>query len=316
MSAAPVVLFAYRRVDHLQKAVQSLAANALAAKTPLYVFSDGPKGQLDEQKVAEVREYLAAVTGFKAVQVFAAERNRGLSESIISGVGRILDEHDRVIVLEDDLIVSPYFLQYMNDSLSFYQDDERVVSVHGYTYPVEGELPETFFLRGADCWGWGTWRRGWQVFDSDGAALLEAIKRARLERGFNLDNSFNYLQILKDQVEGRNDSWAIRWHAAAYLAGKLTLYPGRSLVQNAGTDASGTHFRASTTRFDTALADRRVEVHPIEVEESGEARALLSAYYRRTKGRLPGRLYRRVARIVRKDIPDGIRSSLTRGRSR
>jgi hypothetical protein len=127
----------------------------------------------------------------------------------------------------------------MNRALSLYENDERVISIHGYVYPVKEALPENFFLRGADCWGWATWKRGWDLFESRGEYLLEKIKKEKLEYSFNFDGSYNYLDLLKMQIRGKNDSWAIRWHASAFLHNKFTLYPGKSLVANIGFDGSG-----------------------------------------------------------------------------
>jgi hypothetical protein len=309
MKPSPVALFAYTRAEHLCSTVESLSRNTIAKETVLYVFSDGPRTAQDEGKVEAVRNYVREIKGFADVNLVTSDQNRGLSASIVGGVDRVLAKHESLIVLEDDLATSPFFLQYMNDALRCYQDDQRVVSVHGYMYPVDGSLPETFFIRGADCWGWATWRRGWKVFNSDGRALLREIKRRRLTRSFNLNGAFNYLQILQDQVVGRNDSWAIRWHAAAFLADMVTLYPGRSLVQNLGTDGSGTHFKASSNQFDTEISNSPVDVRKIEAVEDEEVVGRLSAYYRKSKGGFLPRVCRRIARILRQDIPDALRLS-------
>ena len=128
---------------------------------------------------------------------------------------------DKVIVLEDDLVTSPHFLQYMNDGLGIYERDDRVISIHGYSYPVHGKLPETFFLRGADCLGWATWKRGWDLFEDDGQRLLNELERRNLTRSFDFDGSYPYTQMLRDQIAGSNSSWAVRWYASAFLRDKL-----------------------------------------------------------------------------------------------
>jgi hypothetical protein len=218
-----------------------LKANPLAAQSDLFVFSDGPKNADAAAGVAQVRELLKGLTGFRSVTVAERERNFGLAASIISGVTDIVSRHGAVIVLEDDLVTSPHFLRYMNDALELYRDREEVASIHGYIYPVEGALPETFFLRGADCWGWATWKRAWELFEPDGAKLLARLRDGKLTKAFDRDGSYEYTRMLEDQISGRNDSWAVRWYASAFLADRLTLYPGRSLVQNIGMDALGTH---------------------------------------------------------------------------
>src|SRR5262249_35869456 len=155
------------------------------------------------------------------------ERNFGLAQSIVQGVSGTVAQHGRIIVLEDDMVTSPHFLTYMNQALDKYADEARVVSIHGYVYPVEQPLPETFFLPGADCWGWATWKRGWSCFNPDGQFLLNELKRQKLIRDFDFNGAFPYSEMLQAQIKGANDSWAVRWYASALLAGKLTLYPGR-----------------------------------------------------------------------------------------
>jgi len=190
----------------------------------------------------------------------------------------VLGSHGRVVVVEDDLLLSPHFLRYMNDGLALYAGNERVASIHGYRYPCTDPLPETFFLRGADCWGWATWSRAWQHFEPDGTALLARLRERRLTRAFDLDASFPYTRMLEDQVAGRNDSWAIRWHASCFLKELLTLYPGRTLVENIGNDSTGTH-SARTEVFSAAPTDAPVEVRTIAIEESSEGRAAFRRFH-------------------------------------
>ena len=160
MKPAPIALFAYNRPAHLARTLAALQNNELAAASDLFVFADGAKSPAHAEGVARVRETLRDVTGFRSVTVAARAENLGLARSIISGVTELVTAHDRVIVVEDDLHTSPYFLRYLNEALEMYAADERVVSAHAYVYPIARPLPETFFLRGADCWGWATWRRG------------------------------------------------------------------------------------------------------------------------------------------------------------
>lgn len=268
---APVALFAYNRLQHLQKTIDALKANNEALTSLLYIFSDGAKSTADEKAVGEVRQYIQKIDGFARVRVIERDRNYGLAKSIIDGVTKVCQEHGRVIVMEDDIVVSPYFLQYMNDGLMLYEHDERVISIHGYQYPITENLPETFFLRGADCWGWATWRRGWDLFEPDGELLLQELKARKLSYVFDFDGAYPYTKMLKNQTKEKNNSWAIRWHASAFLRDKLTLYPGRSLVLNIGNDSSGTHC-ATTSAFTGDVADRPVKVELIAIDENAFAR--------------------------------------------
>ena len=279
---APITLFTYNRLRHTTLTIEALQRNELARDSDLIIFSDGPRFGSDRKKVGAVRTYIRNIAGFKTVRVIEKETNAGLAQSIISGVSEIVDKYGRIIVLEDDMLTSPFFLRYMNDALEFYEDEERVISIHGYLYPVSASLPETFFLRGADCWGWATWKRGWDIFEPDGEKLLQALKAEHLESSFDMNGAYPYTRMLERQTKGKNESWAIRWHAAAFLARKLTLHPGSSLIANIGLDASGAHC-SPTSRFDVELAGGPVRIRPIPVEEHAGARKALEHYYRTTR---------------------------------
>ncbi len=276
---APVVVFAYARRDHLQRTIESLHANPEAASTELYVYCDGPRLAEHRDRVQAVREYVASIDGFASLKPVYRDRNLGLAESIITGVTELLERHDRVIVVEDDLLLSPHFLRYMNDGLTAYAGCNEVASIHGYSLPVAAPLPPTYFLRGADCWGWGTWRRAWKLFRADGAGLLQELRDRHLAKQFDLDGSYPYTRMLEDQIAGRNDSWAIRWHASCFLADKLTLYPGRSLVHNIGHDGSGTHC-GDTAMYNQRVALESVPVTPQPLEVSEQARAAIVDFLR------------------------------------
>lgn len=297
MTYAPIVLFAYNRPGHLRQAVAALLNNREAPQTELYVFSDAAKGQLDEAAVAEVRACIRQISGFSVVHFIEREKNFGLAKSVIEGVSEVCREHDRVIVMEDDILTSRYFLRYMNDGLDMYAHDQQVASIHGYVYPVGVPLPETFFLRGADCWGWATWQRGWDSFEHDGRLLLQQLRQRNLTQRFDYNGAYPYARMLEDQIAGKNDSWAIRWHASAFLQNRLTLYPGRSLVMNIGNDNSGTHCTASID-FSGELADEPVKVERIPLEENEIARQAFINFFRSQRPSILTRVFRRAARIM------------------
>ncbi|CAH2030483.1 glycosyltransferase [Trichlorobacter ammonificans] len=276
---APIALFVYNRPYHTRQTVEALRANPLASSSELFVFSDAPRSETDCATVAQVRSYLHTVSGFKKLTLIERTKNLGLADSIISGVTDIVARFGKIIVLEDDLVTSPYFLQYMNEALEIYRDEELVISIHGYVYPLKDQVPELFFIRGADCWAWATWKRGWDVFQPDGALLLQELRQRKLERQFNFENSYPYVKMLEAQVLGKNSSWAVRWYASAFLANKLTLYPGRSLVKNVGFDDSGTHCGLDT-RFDVELSATPIAMKRITVHECGQAFIAFRNFFR------------------------------------
>jgi len=282
MQRSPIALFVYNRPWHTKQTIESLLKNSEARETDLFVFSDGPKTDADAKKVEDVRDYISSLTGFAKVDLIASAHNKGLANSIIAGVTKILETSETVIVMEDDLVTSPYFLRYMNEALTLYQNDDTVISIHGYVYPVKQSLPETFFLRGADCWGWATWRRGWKYFEPDGRKLLTELERSNSIREFDMDDSFWYSEMLRDQIKGLNNSWAIRWHASAFLRNKLTLYPGESLINNIGFDNSGTHSGGSQ-QYQANIVQRPLNVKRIDLNEDSHARAVIVSYMRGLK---------------------------------
>lgn len=292
-----IIVFAFNRPDHLGRTLHALAACPEAATSHVTIYCDGARRDSDAERVAQVRTVARAATGFAAVEVVERPKNLGLAASIIDGVTSQLAREERVIVLEDDIVVSPHFLRYMNDALEMYANDEQVASIHGYVYPVAEPLPETFFLRGADCWGWATWGRAWRHFRADGPALLAELRSRRLTRTFDLDGSYPYTRMLEDQIAGRNNSWAVRWHATCFLRGMLTLYPGHSLVVNIGNDDSGTH-SGMTSDYDVELRGHPVALQRIEPAESAQATAAVARFFRSRRRAFVRRLARFVTRVV------------------
>ena len=297
---APIALFVFNRPVHTRTTLDALRANHGAAQSDLIVFCDAERTGEDSENVSTVRSIVKQAAGFRSLEVVERSANLGLANSIIGGVSDVLRRYDRVIVMEDDLLTSQFFLQYMNEALDHYANDERVASIHGYTYPVGRALPETFFLRGADCWGWACWQRSWKLFEPDGRSLLAKLESRQLTRQFDLDGAYGFTQMLRDQIRGANNSWAVRWHASAFLAGKLTLYPGRSLVYNTGNDLSGSH-GINTNIYDVELAKEPIRIGNIPVEESVHARKAFIAFRRkgspwRSPRRFVSGLIRRITR--------------------
>lgn len=263
---APVVLFAYNRPNHLQLTIESLKKNDLASATDVIIYADAAKSSEHLEAVELVRQYIRTVDGFKSVTLIERDENWGLARSVIDGVTTTINHYGRVIVLEDDLVTSPYFLRYMNEGLDFYVDNQDVASIHGYVYPIAG-LSHTFLLRGADCWGWATWKDRWQLFEPDGRKLLTDLSERKLLKEFDFNGAYSFSGMLKAQINGLNNSWAIRWHASMFLLNKLTLYPGKSLVRNIGNDGTGIHCE-NTEFYSGEVTDTAVDIKAITIEKS------------------------------------------------
>lgn len=298
---APVALFVYDRPWHTKKTVEALLNNIEACDTPLVIYSDAPKQESASARVAEVRTYLRTIQGFRSVRIVERETNFGLAKSITDGVSALCTEYGRVIVLEDDLLTSPDFLRFMNQGLCLYEHDSIVASVHAYAYPTDHDqdTPESYFLRGADCWGWATWARAWKHFEHDGLKLFREIECRNLGHRFDFDGCAPYLRMLRNQIKGKNDSWAIRWHASAFLANLLTLYPRESLVINMGFDDSGTHC-GSIDYFSTKLGSAPPILRKIEIVESQAMREEVKNFFCRAKWARYRNAWRRVISVLRR----------------
>jgi putative methyltransferase (TIGR04325 family) len=275
---APVVLFAYNRPSHLRQTIEALKKNELASESELFIFSDGGKNENDWDKVKEVRKYLQTVSGFKKIKIFESESNKGLANSVIDGVTKIVNQYGNIIVLEDDMITSKYFLRYMNDALELYENNDQAACISGYVYSIK-KLPETFFIKGSDCWGWATWSRAWDIFEPDGVKLLNEIRPKHLEKEFNFNDSYPYVQMLEDQTNKKNDSWAIRWYASVFLKNKLCLYPGGSFVHNIGNDSSGVHCSCEN-RLDADLVRAYNKIKKIPAKENEKCRKSFEIFLR------------------------------------
>ncbi|MCX6155648.1 MAG: glycosyltransferase family A protein [Candidatus Kapabacteria bacterium] len=283
MTLAPIVLFVYNRPKHTQRVLDSLAANAEAKDSELFIYCDGPKEGANAdtlKRIDDVRTLVKLENRFKKVQIIEQTKNKGLANSIIDGVTEVVNNYGTVIVLEDDLETSKYFLQYMNDGLIKYQNKDKVISIHAYCYPLKRMPKENYFIKGADCWGWATWKRGWDLFNSDSKELLDTLIKQKAINEFNFDNKHNYLQMLKDQINGKNDSWAIRWYASAFLNNKLTLHPKISLVRNIGFGSESTHNKVLNSFFDINISSNPVYIDDKEIIESKPMRKEIEKFYR------------------------------------
>lgn len=296
-SLAPIILFVYNRLDHTRQTVEALKNNILASQSELIIFSDAAPTAEVEVRVREVRTFVRQVSGFKKVSVVERERNFGLAANIINGVTQLVNIHGKVIVVEDDIVTSPFFLSYMNDALEFYKDAPRVMHVSGYMYPINTEgLEDVFFLRSTSCWGWGTWSRAWKNFEKKPVSLLSKFNR-KMIREFNLDGAYNYWKQLELNLEGKIDTWAIFWYASVFLNDGLSLHPKCSFVTNIGHEGSGVH-RDDTDVFKTFLADSYViKYDHLRIELDQKANAELKNFYQSIRRSLFVRVRDKLARL-------------------
>lgn len=282
MSFAPIALFVYDRPAHTRKTVEALQNNSLSNDSDLIIYSDAPKTSDAANAVSEVREYIRTISGFKSVTIVERETNFGLARSIIDGVTKVVNEGGRVIVLEDDLVTSPYFLTYMNDALNVYQDDESVMHISGYMFPIDNVgLPETFFLRTASCWGWATWSRAWQHFNKHPKKLHGEYTEQKIKR-FNLDGAYEFWSQVEQNASGQIDTWAVFWYASVFNNDGLCLHPKCSMVSNIGHDGTGVHCGKSDN-FVVKLGSKAITYFERNLVESTLALKRTKAFFTPTK---------------------------------
>lgn len=278
---APIILFTYNRPWHTQQVVDSLLRNALSEQSELFVFSDGPKDQIDEQEVYKTREVLSNIKGFKKVTINERPGNWGLAANIIDGVSTIINKYGKVIVLEDDLVTAPTFLTFMNDALVTYEHVDEVAHIHSFCYSGLN-LPDTFLIKWVGSTGWATWKDAWKLFRPNGTKLLHEIKSQNLSKTFDFNGKYPYTRMLRRQVEGKNNSWAIRWNASLFLSDKLSLNTGKSLIYNIGFDGSGEN-SGPQDFYNMGLFEGQLDLTmPAEIKENSEARKQFQEFYQRT----------------------------------
>ncbi|MGB3947495.1 MAG: sugar transferase [Bacteroidia bacterium] len=246
ISLAPIVLFVYKRPKHTIQTIEYLKKNKLAKESDLFIFSEYQKTNEDLADVTAVRTYLKTIEGFKSITIIERPVFFGLAKSVINGISNVFEKHDRVIVLEDDIITSPVFLEYMNEGLEKYEDNKKIFSITGFCYPpglmeIYNEYKhDVYLLPRASSWGWGTWRDRWYRADWDVRDFNEFSKSEELQKKYDATGGDKSRMLIK-QMQGQIDSWAIRWDYTHYKNNAYGLFPVKSLINNIGLDKSGTH---------------------------------------------------------------------------
>ena len=277
---SPVAVFAFNRPEKLYSCLQSLEMAHGSEFTSVHVFIDGQRHAQEKSTVDDVESIARQEWHFGEIRITRSSLNLGLAKSILQGIDYMFEDFETLIVVEDDLEVARNFLTFMNDGLLKYVHAPQVCSIQGYTYPGLQREHNCFFLRGADCWGWATWKDRWIDFQRDSKVLQTRISDGNLERSFDLDGSYPYMQMLRDNQSGLNDSWAVRWHASNFIDNKLSLYPSHSLVNNTGDDGNGTH--AGTSKgYQVKITNSGLGNCPEIIRESVSARNKLIKFHAR-----------------------------------
>ncbi|MFY0255897.1 hypothetical protein ACDQ55_18290 [Chitinophaga sp. 30R24] len=309
MELAPIVLFVYNRPALTLSTLQHLSKNREAKDSILYVYCDGPKESATPaqlQLVEQVREIVHSEQWCGKVVVMEALKNKGLATAVIDGVTEVIGKHGKVIVLEDDLTVSPFFLKYMNDGLNRYAHEEKVMSVHGYLYPLpipSNYKADTFLVHDPGSLGWGTWSRAWSKFEPNTDKVIQQIKEKGLKSAFDFWGAYPFFRMLHQHKNGKVSSWAIRWRATAYLYDMLTLYPVKSLVRHDGNVASATHHFKEEDWLYTDIYQEPIAVEAIPVQNNLPMEKAFAKFLRSNAGMtIPAKIKNRLKKYWRKII--------------
>lgn len=256
---AAIALFLYRRPGHTRLVVEALRRNPGAADSDLYVFCDAARDAAATDAVKAVRAYASAIDGFRSVTVTHAPANRGIAGSIISGISTVFDRHDRIVVVEDDVVLSPTALVFFNAMLGRFEPEPKVAAISGFAHPWH-EVPipagypyDVYFTPRLNCWGWATWRNRWRAVkwdDTDADAMLADRRHAAAFRRGGNDLS----ELWRLHRSGRIDSWAVRWDFHQFRHGLVTLHPRASYARGIGFDGSGVHGTIERPATSTTLS--------------------------------------------------------------
>jgi hypothetical protein len=283
MPLAPIVLFIYNRPDHTQKTLKALSENYLAKDSILYVYADGPKenvSKIEKKYINESRRIVLSEKWCKEIVLIESNVNKGLAASIIEGVTSIVNQYGKVIVLEDDIVTSPYFLTFMNNALDYYVDNLKVWHISGWNHPIKTSgLGDAFFWRTMDCWGWATWKDRWKYFEKDTDKLLEKFTKKDIYR-FNINGAENLWGQVVANKKGKINTWAIFWYATIFQKNGLCLSPTLSFVQNIGFDGTGINCGEIQVYVNDNLCEKIVDFVSLKIEENCVAVRRIWLFYK------------------------------------
>lgn len=244
---APIVLFVYNRPEHTLSTLKALANNELAKESILYIYCDGPPEFCSKDlnnKIELVRNVIREEKWCREVIIRESKENKGLANSVIFGITEVINIYGKIIVLEDDLLTSKYFLKFMNMALIKYNDFPKVMQISGFSFPAPGIVNNnsSYFLPLTSTWGWATWKRAWDTIDFECKDYTLLKKDKKLAYRFNANGAYNYKNMFIQQMESNKiSSWGIRFYWNIFKQNALVLFPDKSLVKNIGFDGSGRH---------------------------------------------------------------------------
>jgi hypothetical protein len=184
----------------------------------------------------------------KNIFIKFSKTNLGLYKNLTKGISYVLTKYNSVIVLEDDLVVDKNFLNFMINSLEKFKNKKNILQISGYSYPINYNSSDAYFLNLTSCWGWATWSDRWWAFikfSKDKKLIRQVYNNIKYDcnkkSNFNINGSYNYLKMLKKQLTSQFNSWGILFYLFSFHKNFLNLFPPSTLVENRGFDGSGSH---------------------------------------------------------------------------
>ncbi len=308
MKPAPIVIMAYKRVDYLRQTLEAIEKNSLANQSDLIVYSDGPKYPENSTDVANIkllRELVLSKQWCKNVKLVISDTNKGLNNAFFDGITEVMNTYGKAIVLEEDILVSPNFLEFMNDALNMYENEKNVFHISGCLFKIKTtDLPPSFFLSVANTWGWATWKDRWDKLIRDPAEIMDEIIKKNAYNRLTLDNAEpDYWHQLKANVDGKMDTWDIKWFASIVVNNGLILYSNSNMVENIGFDGSGTHFKNGSMGLDTKINLRKIKLVKQNVEENKTAKKELIRFFKNNKAGIFQRIREKLFLIFTGKLP-------------
>jgi len=294
---SPIVLFVYNRPWHTQQTIEALQKNELAIESDLIIYSDEAKNENEQENVNKVRLYIDQIDNFKKITIVKRDKNWGLANNIIDGVTKIVNEYGKIIVLEDDLITSPYFLKYMNEALEVYKDEKKVWHISGWNYPIDSDnLKDVYFCYVMDCWGWATWKDRWKYYEKDADKVINEFNKEDIKK-FNFDESEDFFQQIIYNKEKKINTWAIFWYATIFKKDGLCLHPSQTFVKNIGHDGSGVSGGINEVFASKISLNKNIDFI-LDIDENKIALERIRNYFISLKKSFLIRVINKLARII------------------
>ncbi len=296
---APIILFVYNRPWHTQQTLTALKENNLSEDSILIIFSDAAKTDDERKNVSLVREYIEKINGFKELYIVKRDVNMGLAKSIVDGVSSVTEQYGKAIVLEDDIVTSPYFLTYMNTALEKYESKKDIWHINGWNYPIINDgLKDVFCWRLMNCWGWATWADRWSHFEKNIDSVIYGFTKNDIYK-LNIDGTENFFGQVIANKNKKINSWAIFWYISIFKKNGLCLTPTKSLVENIGNDNSGVNCIGTDVFSSINLSQGSNDFsYETELFEEKIAIEYLKKFYKNNKATLLQRVTRKFKSLI------------------